>query len=279
VLSLIVWTCIFAVLLPLGAWVLAWAARRAGSTQARVRTGFLAVVILTGVSLVFETASKLIPAKKPLELLVIRGGLLVLQLGVAYFVLKALFRLSSKQAFIPFAANVILGLVSLILILAIIRPLVSEAFVMPTASMSPTIEARDCFFADKLLCPRRFDLVVYRNNDEAHAIYCKRLIALPGERLRFENGAIYINDQLASPPAGLAGRYHAAPGAPGNPGTASARYHDRQTITLGADENFLVGDNVDISADSRSYGPSQTRSLIGVVDLIYWPPPKMRIIR
>jgi hypothetical protein len=204
--SSIVWACVLAVLLPLSAWVLAWAARRAGSTHGKVRTGFLAVVILTGVSIVFTTARKLVPAKQPLELLVIGGGLLVLQLGVAYFVLKALFRLSSKQAFIPFAANLMLGTVTLILTLAIIRPLMSEAFVMPTASMSPTIEPRDCFMANKLSHPRRFDLVVYRNNAGAHEIYCKRLIALPGEQLRFENGAIYINDQLASPPAGLAGR-------------------------------------------------------------------------
>src|SRR5205823_2060885 len=109
-----------------------------------------------------------------------------------------------------------------------------------TPSMAPTIEPRDRLLVNKLLRPRRWDMVAYwRHDEQPPAVYCKRLIALPGERLRFDGGMVYINDQLMPAPAVVAGRCHASV-----PGTA-ARYADGQTIALGSDEYFLVGDNVD----------------------------------
>jgi signal peptidase I len=107
-------------------------------------------------------------------------------------------------------------------------------------------------------------------------VYCKRLVGLPGERLRFENGSIYVNDQAMTAPAVVAGRYHASPFQQPNP---SARYEDGQTIALGSREYFLVGDDVNISADSRIYGPSDASTLVGVVDLKYWPLDRIQIFR
>ncbi|HEX5244232.1 MAG TPA: S26 family signal peptidase [Tepidisphaeraceae bacterium] len=59
----------------------------------------------------------------------------------------------------------------------------------------------------------------------------------------------------------------------------SARYQEGQTITLGNDEYFFIGDNADESGDSRLYGPSHRVDVVGVVDLIYWPIGKLRIVR
>jgi type IV secretory pathway protease TraF len=41
---------------------------------------------------------------------------------------------------------------------------------------------------------------------------------------------------------------------------------------------FLIGDNVDLSYDSRMDGPSDIASIIGVVDAIYWPPSHVRVM-
>jgi signal peptidase I len=148
---------------------------------------------------------------------------------------------------------------------------------MPTQSMSPTIEPDDRFAAFKLLRPRRWDLVVYWNNDARGRMpYVKRLVALPGERLRFDGGGVFINDQPVTVPAVLAGKCHAKLPGGARPET---RYYDGDTITLGPDEYFLIGDNIDISADSRINGPSKSADLIGVIDLIYWPLGKFRVVR
>ncbi len=49
-------------------------------------------------------------------------------------------------------------------------------------------------------------------------------------------------------------------------------------VTLGPDEYFLLGDNTSVSSDSRSQGPAKRADLIGVVDVIYWPFERMRIL-
>ena len=140
---------------------------------------------------------------------------------------------------------------------------------LPTASMVPTLKPGDRFVVNRLARPARWDLIVYRSGGPQSPLYTKRLVALPGERLRFDNGDIYINDQRMPAPPVVAGRYHAwLPAIP----TWQSRYHDGETIVLAEHQFFVVGDNVDVSGDSRIYGPSDEPSIIGVVDFVFWPP-------
>jgi signal peptidase I len=169
-----------------------------------------------------------------------------------------------------------MGFVEIGIVAGLVKPFLVEAFVMPTKSMSPTINPDDRFIVNRLLRPRRWDLVAYRNNGPHPEVYCKRVIGLPGEKLRFDHGNIFINDHLVTPPPVLAGHLRAFPG---ETQPAYFRYKEGETITLGDNQYFFVGDNIDISADSRMYGPSDRSSLVGVVDVIYWPVTKIRILR
>ena len=159
--------------------------------------------------------------------------------------------------------------------LLLVRPHISQAFVFPALSMSPTINPGDRILVNKLLRPRRMDLVVYWNDAPKPVPYCHRLIGLPGESLRFEKGGIVINDQPLDLPPFLAGRCQV--NRMGKSG--SYKYEEGETITLGSNEYFFLGDNAERSADSRRSGPSHASDLIGVIDLMYWPPGKFRIIR
>jgi hypothetical protein len=60
---------------------------------------------------------------------------------------------------------------------------------------------------------------------------------------------------------------------------AAFRYRDDETITLSSDEYFLLGDHQQTSGDSRLSGPALRTAVVGVVDLIYWPPPRVKILR
>jgi signal peptidase I len=154
-----------------------------------------------------------------------------------------------------------------------VKPFVAEAIVVSTPSMSPTINPGERVVADKWTTPHRWDLVLYRRPGANSALYCKRLVALPGERIRFESGTLYINDKPQIPPTVLAGKFNA--GYPSSP--SRSRYADGQTIVLGPDEYFLIGDNVGLSLDSRADGPSGRADIVGVVDAICWPPDRARI--
>lgn len=141
--------------------------------------------------------------------------------------------------------------------------------------MSPTLEPNDRFFINKLQTPRRLDLVAYWNRGVQTRVYCKRLLALPGERLRFEGGEVWINDERLALPPPLVGRCRASVRSYPQP----FHYSDGETIELGKNEYFFIGDNVDRSADSRQFGPTTELDIIGVVDAVYWPPSRMRLMR
>ena len=89
-------------------------------------------------------------------------------------------------------------------------------------------------------------------------IQVKRVVGLPGERVEFCEGSLFID-----------GAHHPEPylgGLPANVGLDSAAW------TLGADEYFAMGDNRARSADSRRYGPIRADDVLGAVVARIWPP-------
>ena len=146
----------------------------------------------------------------------------------------------------------------------VMRAYLVEAFVLSTSSMTPTIEPGDRFVVDKLRGLHRWDIVAYRVQVPERAVYCKRLIGLPGERLRFTNGNLFINDEPQSAPTVIAGHLTMT-------NIPSVRYTDDQNTQLGPDEMFVVGDNIEHSNDSRFLGPSKLSDFVGVAECRYWP--------
>lgn len=262
--------------LLVSAWVISWSARAVGSPRAGFRAGLAAILLLFVLGIVFAVLGSAAAPGTSDPALLTGLVLLIVQLGLIFLVLRSIFRLSSKRTFAPFGVYVALTVAQLVLAVFIIKPFIAEAFVIPTESMTPTIEPGDRFIVTKLVRPRRLDLMVYWTQDAQPAIYCKRLIGLPGERVRFDQGGVFINDQQITLPAVPAGRCHASPSAVP---PSEARYRDGESIALGPEEYFFLGDNVDVSLDSRHAGPSHASSLIGVVDFVYWPLKKARLMR
>ena len=254
---------------------LAFAARAVGSPSAPFRRGFAAALLLFVLGLVIAVPGVVMNAEDNGLAAGVAVGLLLVQVLLSLFILRRLFRLSTARALAPASAYLALAFLGLVFVYAIMRPYLLEAFIIPTESMSPTLEKGDRFVVNKLLGPRRWDLVAYQTNDGEPVISCKRLVGLPGERLRFENGTLYINDKALTSPEVVAGRYSAeVAGAPG-----LTQYRDKETIHLGNDEFFFVGDNVERSKDSRTDGPTDAGNLIGVVDLLYWPLNRFAVLR
>jgi signal peptidase I len=255
-------------------WVVGVIAQLVKSHRGQFKWGLLSVGLLTALGIVLLTCLFILPKNQ----LILRAGLIIFDYIASYFILKIVFELSIGRAFAVFGAYFGVNIAVLVIEMVLIKAFILEPFSLPggVQSMSPTLVAGSRFVANKLLTPRRWDLVVYRHNGPRHEPWVKRLIALPGEKLRFEHGTIYINDHTVDVPPVLAGRCHASLAYTGGPGTG---YHDGQTIELGPDEIFLIGDNVEVSRDSRIEGPSKQSSIVGVVDLIYWPGSRARVVR
>ena len=89
-----------------------------------------------------------------------------------------------------------------------------------------------------------------------HTLFVKRLVGLPGDKVEFRSGVLYINDEMVDESA--IDVYI----------PSSRSYGPR---TLGADEYFVVGDNRGNSNDSRAVGPISEDMIVGHVSLVLWP--------
>ena len=116
-------------------------------------------------------------------------------------------------------------------------------------SMEPTIASGDLIFINRLAYrfrePRRGDIVAVRLAGRS-VVYVKRLIALPGERLKIEAGTISIDGIYLNEPY--------------------AQKRDDWWLpeaTLGPDDYFVVGDNRSMRMENHELGTAPFARLIG----------------
>lgn len=101
---------------------------------------------------------------------------------------------------------------------------------------------------------KRFDVIVtlYREDDTSNKI--KRVVGMPGERIRFgtgaNNGDLFINDELIEQPVETEI-------------VRSGNSYPVEEIVLGDNEYYVLGDNRAHSSDSRHEGPIQKEWITG----------------
>lgn len=188
--------------------------------------------------------------------------------------------MSIKKALQNVWINNILWLVGLIATLIIVRTYVFTPVLVSGKSMDPTMEDGERVFATKFDKPDRLDIVTFPAPDEPGKSYIKRVIGLPGERVRFEKGQLYINDKAIDEPY-LKEYQEALPS-----GTYLTTIQNMQgevidtfdlqalpggTTTVPEGKLFVLGDNRQNSKDSRIFGYIDADSISGNVKFSFYP--------
>jgi|GEM_PF-1317409 len=174
--------------------------------------------------------------------------------------------------------------------LILLRPLK-----IPTAGMEPTlmgnqtardgsvIKEGDHILAERFAYlfhkPRRGEIAIFKtqaiNAQQRDSfrvppdqLYVKRIVGLPGERVSVQANAIYINgEKLVEPKIFETIMARTNP----LPEHLYGVVKQPDEITLGANEYYVLGDNLWNSLDSRYYGAIQGGYFGGKVFLIYMP--------
>jgi len=147
-------------------------------------------------------------------------------------------------------------LLSAVLFLAI--NLATTRILVQSVSMQPTLYESDRVLVNKLAyiigSPDRKDVIVFNppvsNVDEP---YIKRIIGLPGDVVRIENGQVFVNDLP------LQETYIAAP----------PEYNGTWSVPAGC--VFVLGDNRNNSYDSHYWGVVALESVMGKAEFVFWP--------
>ena len=159
--------------------------------------------------------------------------------------------------------------VALAIVLSLlIRSFVAHAFHVESGSMEPTLTPGDRILVNKLSDnPSRGDLVVFNRPD---GDLVKRVVALEGETVYFDEGLVKIDDKWLNEPYLSAGTGTYARSAIPNC-DPTAGFDGTGACTVPGGHVFVLGDNRGVSFDSRNFGPVPRDDLVGSAAFQFWP--------
>lgn len=145
--------------------------------------------------------------------------------------------------------------VSILIILFLYQPVRVEG-----TSMLPRLEDHDRLFINKFVYHitsiERGDVVVFHYPRDPEKSYIKRVIALPGDKLRIDHGQVWVNGKA------LTENY------------VPDMYRDSRSYgetVIPDDAYFVMGDHRSISSDSREFGVVERDLIYGKAAFVYWP--------
>ena len=145
-----------------------------------------------------------------------------------------------KDAMIKDIISNVLYIAAVLLISFLIVRYVGQRTEVIGSSMVPTLEDGNQLITDKITYrfrdPERFDIVVFPH-EPVNEFYIKRIIGMPGETVEIaDDGTIFINGEILEE----------------NYGYGETRPQEMSgSVVLGDNEYFVLGDNREISLDSR----------------------------
>lgn len=186
-----------------------------------------------------------------------------------------------------------------LLVVLLLRSFIAEPFRIPSGSMMPTLLVGDFILVNKFAYglrlpvvrtkimpvgePQRGDVVVFKYPQQPEIDYIKRIVGLPGDRVRYQNKQLFINGEpMPLKPLGL----YAGDGPKGRMLGAKMLEEDlagvvhailqrpeaegpEGELVVPAGHYFVMGDNRDNSNDSRYWGFVPEENLVGRAMLIW----------
>ena len=163
---------------------------------------------------------------------------------------------------------------------------VIKTFFIPSGSMEDTLLVGDHLFVNRFIfgptmgkveqailplrVPRRGDIVVFRSPERPNIDLVKRLIGLPGDTIQVVDKQLFVNGKKVVDDAYVE---HKDPRIFQNRPYMSEQQRLRDNfgpVTVPAASYFCMGDNRDLSYDSRFWGVVPEHYIKGRAFLIYW---------
>jgi signal peptidase I len=156
-------------------------------------------------------------------------------------------------------------LIAVVSIVFIYQPVKVEG-----TSMMPGLTDQERIFINKftyrfgLGSIERGDTVVFEFPGDTSKSYIKRVIGLPGDRIRIDRGQVYVNSQAIEEDY------------------VEPDYRDdvsKSEIVVEPDRYYVLGDHRNSSSDSRVWGTVERKFIYGKAVFCYWPLNKMGRLR
>lgn len=156
-------------------------------------------------------------------------------------------------------------------VVVLIRLFLFDNYVVLGVSMEPNFHNNERVIVNKIIydirSPERGEVIIL--HAPSGEDYIKRVIGLPGESIRIQGDAVYINgEQIEESYIAEEIERSKAQGTSYNKGIYPA---DGSEVVVPEGHVFVLGDNRPRSSDSREIGFIPFEEIVGRADIIYWP--------
>jgi signal peptidase I len=134
-------------------------------------------------------------------------------------------------------------------------------------SMLPGLSDQERIFINKFAYHfesiERGDIVVFHYPRDTSKSYIKRVIGVPGDQIRIDDGRVYVNGRAL------------------REGYIPPQYDDWRSYpdtVVPPHSYFVLGDHRNMSNDSRDFGPVDDSYIYGKAVFVYWPVAKVGVL-
>lgn len=150
--------------------------------------------------------------------------------------------------------------------------LVGQILEVNGESMYPTLNNKEHILAEKVSRKfglfKRGDVIVFNSPQNENILLVKRIIGLPAESVKISEGLVYIDGKVLNEP------YLQT-----TVKTNLSKEESDYEIKLDSDSYFVMGDNRNVSIDSREWGELHENEIMGKALFVYKPITKFRFIK
>jgi signal peptidase I len=228
--------------------------------------------------------------------------------GIVWLIYRLVKGKQQKDAVLPHYVEYARSFFPIFLIVLLLRAFLAEPFRIPSGSMMPSLLVGDFILVNKFTYgirmpitktkvidvnePERGDVVVFRWPVNPRLDYIKRLVALPGDKVRYHNKTLFINGKpMKIEPIGqynpvgsgmralgsfegredLMGVEHSVLVNPLAPDfSPSCSFMGYQEVEVPEGHYLMVGDNRDDSNDGRCWGFVPEANLVGKAFFVWF---------
>lgn len=152
--------------------------------------------------------------------------------------------------------------VVIVLFVVLIRTFIITPATVDGDSMVPTLNDNEVILVNKIYMKldklNRYDIVVVKHNGE---YLVKRVVGLPGEHIMYQDNKLIVGNKIITSDL----EFEAT--------------NDFEIPYIPDNSYFVMGDNRDVSQDSRSFGAVDVKDIVGKVNVVLFPFSRIGLVK